>query len=1554
MLEENNEHIKPKRKKKKRWWLKIIYFLVALFVLSDLFLFFFATPVLKSFVQDKVSEKTNGLFSIDFENISFEISTRRLAIKDLSLISDTSVYNELLVKKKVDAALYNVNCKSIELWGIGLYSLISKNTLKASELKLDEPVIELKKVPEKEKDKNESRDFVHQDLFPAISDYIDEINLKRIKLENGIFNLNLSKTDDEKNTHFGYVSVQLFDFLLNEEQHKKRKKLFHSNDLQINVTDYKVNLNDKTHYIFADTIYISTKESKLLVKNLGLVPINQSNRFLNSISGNYFKAKAPLIEFQNFNIYDLYFENDISIGNISINSPSINFVNKLKRKVKKNSYGKSMEIDLSKLIEGKLNSVKVEKFQIDSGNLNFFYSNWNRNPSYSTKNFSIALNNFELNEKSQFNRNKIFYSDSVNFSANKFKASLPDNIHQVHINSFELSTKKRTLKARGISMVPGRKNAQNNLFKINIPGLRLAGIDFLRLYHQRLLNISHLTISKSKIEIDAIKKEKDINDTIPRKSPIESVVTNFVKQIYIRNFKLGKSKFDINLLEIDSTSLSYSGEVIFGLERLLIDKETINNPKSNIFFSDNFSLKLFDYNQDLRDHTHSMQASSIEVSSIDSLLEITNFKIKPKTQFDGIRSYRNNKSYNIKLIQAYIKGIDINKAYNDSCLYAKSISLLRPNLSILNHTQQKTDSIKINGKNRKKKRSPENKKGTIRNLLAIYFNDININAFNIENANIRMDDIDSLGMKDLTMKASLSAKFNNFNLLPKTDSSTNQSSYADNISFRVRNYFGKLISKKYQLKLKEARFNSRDSSFRATIVRLFPTKSLEKSLDVPSLFSLYTPTLVCEGVIIEDFMNEDVLNLGKLTIESPSLALTQRKKQDKTNSIIEQKDSIKKTLNLARIKFDEINIKNGVFGILHDNFNFENLISNTRIDLKIKNLDIDTNSLSDPKNILANLDMTVKLTDTHYQLPDSLHFIDLSELELSTSKKSIFAKHFEYNTISNKPKRKPVFVQTFKTPGFHLTGFEFDKLISEKQFISDSLIIDYPQIALYNRKDIVPPKKVKLSEINLYEKLKGKLNLLSINKIKADNSKINFTEQNNFTITRSQYDRIFAEVTGLHIDSLNQKSGDLLNCKDIAFKIEDYEYKFKKKPYKLYVKELGFSTLNKSIYANSLHLYPAIGRLKYAEQEKKEISLNYLKTKKIKANNVDFIRLVDEREFLASSVRIDKAQFHNYKNKQNPMDSVKRAPLPLDFIWDAKKLIKVDTVGLKDSYIGHEILGINAKEDGFIDFTRLNAEILNLTNDSNAIKNKEMTTAKASAYFMDKSLLTSSFLFPIASDYGEYIYGGRLDTLEMRMVNPILENLLFVSIQDGTINSIDFNIVANDDYSTGNLIMRYDDLKLGLLSKKKSDSLVVEKRGLFSMVANSIVRDKNPKRKALGPKKGRIYFERDVYRPIFNYWTFSVLSGMKSTLGFKSKELKERLKIEKDSTKSNKKFTRKNTRVTKKTKKQLDKQIQQELKDELKARKKQERQEKKENRKKKKTVIADSFIKPENEDFSEN
>ena len=94
-LEKEQTEKSPERKRRK-WPRRLIYFFLVISIIFDVFLFFFATPVLKDYMQQKVQKKTQGLYRIDFDRISIELGTRRISLENFKLIPDTVVYNKLL------------------------------------------------------------------------------------------------------------------------------------------------------------------------------------------------------------------------------------------------------------------------------------------------------------------------------------------------------------------------------------------------------------------------------------------------------------------------------------------------------------------------------------------------------------------------------------------------------------------------------------------------------------------------------------------------------------------------------------------------------------------------------------------------------------------------------------------------------------------------------------------------------------------------------------------------------------------------------------------------------------------------------------------------------------------------------------------------------------------------------------------------------------------------------------------------------------------------------------------------------------------------------------------------------------------------------------------------------------------------------------------------------------------------------------------------------------------------------------------------------------------
>ncbi|NJO89847.1 MAG: hypothetical protein HC831_13545 [Chloroflexia bacterium] len=202
-----------------------------------------------------------------------------------------------------------------------------------------------------------------------------------------------------------------------------------------------------------------------------------------------------------------------------------------------------MEIDLSKLIEGKLHSVKIDTFKIDNGKLNFYYQSWLRFPTYKANHFNLGLFNFDLSENSGNSLSKIFYSDSIQLKLDTFSANLPDNTHSLSAKSIHIFSGRKMMEAAGLLLRPLTKKKDKNSLDISIPMLKISGTDFNRLYHDRILNIAGLYLSPSNFKLKLWQKKQLENDSTDKKNPLSQLTTNFVRQLYIRNLDLRKSRF---------------------------------------------------------------------------------------------------------------------------------------------------------------------------------------------------------------------------------------------------------------------------------------------------------------------------------------------------------------------------------------------------------------------------------------------------------------------------------------------------------------------------------------------------------------------------------------------------------------------------------------------------------------------------------------------------------------------------------------------------------------------------------------------------------------------------------------------------------------------------------------------------------------------------------------------------------------------------------------------------------------------------------------------------
>ena len=118
---------------------------------------------------------------------------------------------------------------------------------------------------------------------------------------------------------------------------------------------------------------------------------------------------------------------------------------------------------------------------------------------------------------------------------------------------------------------------------------------------------------------------------------------------------------------------------------------------------------------------------------------------------------------------------------------------------------------------------------------------------------------------------------------------------------------------------------------------------------------------------------------------------------------------------------------------------------------------------------------------------------------------------------------------------------------------------------------------------------------------------------------------------------------------------------------------------------------------------------------------------------------------------------------------------------------------------------------------------------------------------------------GTVKNFKGNYINEFLETNLRTRIK-GDLDNVYFTISGNDNAASGDIKMKYNDLKLEILKKN-----ILEVNNFLTTIGNILI-PKNDKKDSDGYRYGTINVERDQTKSFFNFLWISLRDGMKNTI----------------------------------------------------------------------------------------
>ncbi len=446
-----------------------------------------------------------------------------------------------------------------------------------------------------------------------------------------------------------------------------------------------------------------------------------------------------------------------------------------------------------------------------------------------------------------------------------------------------------------------------------------------------------------------------------------------------------------------------------------------------------------------------------------------------------------------------------------------------------------------------------------------------------------------------------------------------------------------------------------------------------------------------------------------------------------------------------------------------------------------------------------------------------------------------------------------------KTKQIEIKNFQLGELILEKKLNLKQLIIQNPEI-----RQIANSKMKKESGRNPSRFiLKEYLEIITVEKFRIRDGTMHLTD-----IHKSNSDLVLHEVN-IAFDKVVLNDSTFQQPLGLSFTRGEFNSSGADSDlgefYTLATGPLHFDLVEGNASFSDIKLIPkhtreAFSKVTPYEQDQFDISIGNLLLK-----NLDLRALNEDLSIKLNSAIINNLALYVYRDKWVEDQEFVYKPLPSHSIRNIKIPIWIDSIQIKNSIITYTQLGdvveYEGEQPGTITFNNVFATGYRLTNNPVELKRNPEFVLNAQAKFMNTSKLTAQYRFVIPDTTDLFYVKAKMDSFPTNALDPMLKNLLLVSVPKGMIHHLEIDMMGNDDKITGKISMEYEKLNIDILKSKKP----TKSSGFLNTIANGVIKRNNLRKKGRFTV-GLVNTERRKNKSVFNYTWNGIKSGMISTV----------------------------------------------------------------------------------------
>ncbi|WP_089684394.1 hypothetical protein [Catalinimonas alkaloidigena] len=1448
--------------------------LLSIVVLVQVLLYYYATPLLKTYLQRSVAAQSGGYYAIDFDALRINLSARSLTISQFHLYPDTAVVDHLPDSARQDASLYEVHIPTLELNNLRAYQYYQHRIISFKQVLVKGPEVNVIGVPQRA---NPSHDNLIRTLYELVPETIQRLQVDRLELVNGDFGLFTGDTLAEQLSKAEELTIALKNFRIDSAALFNPSRIFYSDDIEFRLRNFGLELADNLHRMHAGEVSISKQTGVVRVENFHLAAdppaaagqIDPRMRLY---------VTVPQFELQLKNLDQAYFKRVVNIDHVHWRTPTIRCYRPTTSDapaMPEQSLD-SLSFELYPLVANYLQSLTIDTLSIGEGKFELYRDNLahpDSLPRLQVDNLTLALRHFRIDATASRDTSLIFNAQDFELTLNNFLLGLSDKRHQVRAESVKVSTITSEIQAQRVSVRPlpsirGPFRETTELYRIQVPEVHMNSVDLHRLYHAGELTMALLSVAQASADLSRHGPTRiDTVDASPR---LYTLIAEEVNLVEVDTLRLRRGTVQLARYWGTQNDTLSAGQVSFDLFHFRLDSTTLYRD-DRVFYADDLEFRLADYSLRLSDNIHQFRAAQVGISTLRSEVYARDIRIFPTD--GGSLSHRlerrqQNATFDVLVPEVRVRGADIRRAYFQRRLRIGDIEVTDPHLEL----------TRFAGMN--KNRTQDHERLDLYSLISDYLWSIEVNKMRLLNGELTFQ-VQKEGETNILFQHEVSAEMTRFYLDAQADQS-DRLFYADDIDVLIRDYTLFLPDSLHQVKAGQLVLSTGRSEIVASEVQLFPAAQESYGEDVRRLYRVQMPQIRMSQVDLKRLYEDNKLYVTGLTLAEPTIeiawlpAATERKKKVRS---IERQRAPTMPRSLREVHVQQVRVEKGKLVVSQQEADGRsNEFSSASVDLSLRNFDLDDQRLRSQSllGLLSN-NLNVQLQQYTWKLPDSLHVLQAGSIRFIANEEKVELGdvHLAPRPPRSRPAtlgaKKPMRFFHVDCPTISLEGIDPAQMVEGASLQLRSILLRGPRIRI---DDYAPPKKTKpAKEVDPYELIRSTFRDVSVERIHFMRGDISYQRLRRGKDNPIRLERLSGQIQGFRLDSASYRDTRPFYADDVRMKLENYRREDSLRFFQ--AGEIGFSTAEQKIWLHQVESAPFADQPTFAQQVDNQKDYVRWKADRMEVDRFQFDTWLDDGSIRASDVHVKGLALTDFRDKSMPRDEHYK-PMPREMLQRIRATVAFDTVRLSEAHLTYEELAPEGQKPGRIDFTRGNIRLFNVTNDPERIQQHPVIEARIDMLVMDQGHLIGTLRCRLDDPTDPFTLRGRMTSLSLSKLNPLLEPVAFVVIESGVAEQVDFDIKGNREFAEGDMHFRYNDLKISLANKRTGDTnkLGVE---IASFFANAFVlRSRNP-RVPFGPlHPGEVYMERDKNKSFVNYCWKALLSGIKTSIGMSAVKKKDR------------------------------------------------------------------------------